>query len=546
MGLVRGATKKLTPKLNKPALVTRSTISGFFLIAIWGWIFVDMDLVSVFAGLDDINNLVDYMLPPSFADWERALELTIETFWIAVLGTFIALVLSVPLAFMAARNTTPHPAVYAVARGIIVFTRAVPDLVFALIFVRALGIGVLPGILALAFHSIGMVGKLLADAIEQADPAPREAVDSVGATKFQSIITTIVPQIIPAFISVALFRLDINLRSSTVLGLVGAGGVGLLLKERLGRLDYSEALGVVAIIFVFILAMELLAAAVRSVLLRQESSGDNKTQIAVAKHANPKILPPWTRRRVISTGYGYFFIGLIMAGFIAVQVDFLELLGSFGGIFAFTLRMFPPDFVSAWPQIVQGMTETLAIAAVSTVLGSLLSIPLGFLAAANVTVNKLVYGITRVVLVVIRGIPELILAIVFVAATGLGPVAGIFALSIGTAGFLAKLIADSIEEISELPREAVSATGASRIQELFVSVIPQVMPSLIGQLLYTFDINIRSSAILGIVGGGGIGFLLFNSMKVLRFDTTGAIILAIFIVVYLIEILAGYVRKQVI
>jgi phosphonate transport system permease protein len=546
MDLVRGATKKLTPKLNKPALVTRSTISGFFLIAIWGWIFVDMDLVSVFAGLDDINNLVDYMLPPSFADWERALELTIETFWIAVLGTFIALVLSVPLAFMAARNTTPHPAVYAVARGIIVFTRAVPDLVFALIFVRALGIGVLPGILALAFHSIGMVGKLLADAIEQADPAPREAVDSVGATKFQSIITTIVPQIIPAFISVALFRLDINLRSSTVLGLVGAGGVGLLLKERLGRLDYSEALGVVAIIFVFILAMELLAAAVRSVLLRQESSGGNKTQIAVAKHANPKILPPWTRRRVTSTGYGYFFIGLIIAGFIAVQVDFLELLGSFGGIFAFTLRMFPPDFVSAWPQIVQGMTETLAIAAVSTVLGSLLSIPLGFLAAANVTVNKLVYGITRVVLVVIRGIPELILAIVFVAATGLGPVAGIFALSIGTAGFLAKLIADSIEEISELPREAVSATGASRIQELFVSVIPQVMPSLIGQLLYTFDINIRSSAILGIVGGGGIGFLLFNSMKVLRFDTTGAIILAIFIVVYLIEILAGYVRKQVI
>ncbi|QKJ25120.1 phosphonate ABC transporter, permease protein PhnE [Aquiluna borgnonia] len=546
MNLVRGGTQKLTPKLNKPTLVTRSTVSGFLLVAIWGWIFVDMDLVSVFAGLDDINNLVDYMLPPSFADWERALELTLETFWIAVLGTFIALVLSVPLAFMAARNTTPHPAVYAVARGIIVFTRAVPDLVFALIFVRALGIGVLPGILALAFHSIGMVGKLLADAIEQADPAPREAVDSVGATKFQSIITTIVPQIIPAFISVALFRLDINLRSSTVLGLVGAGGVGLLLKERLGRLDYSEALGVVAIIFVFILAMELLAAAVRSVLLRQESSGGNKTQIAEPKKTNPKILPPWTRRRVISTGYGYFFIGLIIAGFIAVQVDFLELLGSFGGIFAFTLRMFPPDFVSAWPQIVQGMTETLAIAAVSTVLGSLLSIPLGFLAAANVTVNKFVYSITRVVLVVIRGIPELILAIVFVAATGLGPVAGIFALSIGTAGFLAKLIADSIEEISELPREAVSATGASRLQELFVSVIPQVMPSLIGQLLYTFDINIRSSAILGIVGGGGIGFLLFNSMKVLRFDTTGAIILAIFIVVYLIEILAGYVRKQVI
>ena len=536
----------LLPKLTKPALVTRGTISTFFLIAIWGWIFVDMDLLSVFAGLEDINNLLDYMLPPSFADWQRALELTIETFWIAVLGTFIALILSVPLAFMAARNTTPHPVVYTAARGIIVFCRAVPDLVFALVFVRALGIGVLPGILALAFHSIGMVGKLLADAIEQTETEPRDAVDSVGAAKWQSIITTVVPQIMPAFVSIALFRLDINLRSSTVLGLVGAGGVGLLLKERLGRLDYSEALGVVIIIFGFILVMELLSAGVRGLILRQESSSTALPQKDKRAKSNPQIRTPWTRSRFASSAYLYFFIGLVVAGFVAIQVDFFELVAGFGDIFAFTLRMFPPDFVSAWPQIVQGMTETLAIAAVSTVLGSIISIPLGFLAAANVMVNKLVYGITRVVLVIVRGIPELILAIVFVAATGLGPVAGIFALAIGTAGFLAKLLADAIEEISELPREAVRATGATRFQELFVSVLPQVMPALMGQLLYTLDINIRSSAILGIVGGGGIGFLLFNSVKVLKFDTTGAIILSIFIVVYLIELLAGYVRKQVI
>jgi phosphonate transport system permease protein len=544
--LLDGGKSNLVPKLTKPALATRGTISTFFLIAIWGWIFVDMDFLSVFAGLEDINNLLDYMLPPSFADWERALELTIETFWIAVLGTFISLILSVPLAFMAARNTTPHPAVYAAARGIIVFCRAVPDLVFALVFVRALGIGVLPGILALAFHSIGMIGKLLADAIEQTETEPRDAVDSVGATKWQSIFTTVVPQIMPSFVSIALFRLDINLRSSTVLGLVGAGGVGLLLKERLGRLDYSEALGVVIVIFGFILGMELLSAAVRGLILRRESTTSSRAQTERKPKPNPKVRTPWTRPRAASTAYVYFFIGLIIAGFIAVEVNFLELLESFGGIFAFTLRMFPPDFVTAWPQIVHGMTETLAIAAVATVLGSIVSIPLGFLAAVNVTVNKLVYGITRVVLVLVRGIPELILAIIFVAATGLGPVAGIFALAIGTAGFLAKLLADAIEEISELPREAVRATGATRFQELFVSVLPQVMPALIGQLLYTLDINIRSSAILGIVGGGGIGFLLFNSVKVLKFDTTGAIILSIFIVVYLIELLAGYVRKQVI
>lgn len=558
-----GGTSRLTPALTKTSLVTRSTVSTFTLIAIWAWIFVEMDLLSVFGGISDIANLVDYMLPVNFDVLDRAIALTLETFWMAVIGTFLAILLSVPLAFLAARNTTPHPLVYTIARGIIVFNRAVPDLVFALILVRALSIGPLAGILALAFHSIGMIGKLLADAIEQTDKDPREAVSSVGAGSFQTIVTTIVPQITPAFISIALFRLDINLRSSTVLGLVGAGGVGLLLKETLGQLAYSEALGVVTVIFVFILLMEILAAGVRATLLRGEGGdlpgarqwklfetlrlpAESIPEPAPRKTPSPRVLPPWTKKRAISAGYGYFFLGLVVAGFIAVDINFFRFFTSFGDIFTFMLRMIPPDFVTAGPQIFQGMVETLAIAAVSTVLGSLLSIPLGFLAAVNVSVNRFVYSITRVILVIIRGVPELILAIIFVAAIGLGPVAGIFALSIGTAGFLAKLIADSVEEIDPSPREAITATGATRFQELFTSVMPQVLPALIGQLLYTFDINIRSSAILGIVGGGGIGFLLFNSMKVLAFDTTAAIIIAIFVLVYAIELLAGYVRKQVI
>jgi len=552
-----GGTAKLTPKINKSGIVTRSTLFGFLMLFTWAWILVEMNLVSVFGGLEDIGNLLDYMLPVSFAELDRAIELTLETLWMAVLGTFLAMLLSIPLAFLAASNTTPHPTAYAIARGIIVFCRAVPDLLFALIFVRALSIGPLPGILALAFHSIGMIGKLLADAIEQTDKQPREAVNSVGASRLQSIVTTIIPQITPTIISVGLFRLDINLRSSTVLGLVGAGGVGLLLKETLGQLAYSEALGVVVVIFIFILAMEALAAAVRATVLKGEleDSQSSKTTVMYKASAliqpgqqrvNSRVLPPWTKERIAKTGYAALFLSLLIIGYLSVEVDLFKLVVSFFDIFIFTFRMFPPDFVTAWPQIVDGMVETLAIAAVSTVLGSLSSIPLGFLAARNVTVNKIVLYISRVVLVIVRGIPELILAIIFVAALGLGPVAGIFALSIGTAGFLAKLIADSIEEIDPAPREAVRATGANRIQELFVAVIPQVMPALISQLLYTFDINIRSSAILGIVGGGGIGFLLFNSMKVLALDTTAAIVISIFVLVYAVELLAGYVRRQVI
>jgi phosphonate transport system permease protein len=565
-----GGKKNLTPIPTKPAKVSRNTLYGFLLAFVVGWIFIDMDLFRIFGGTQDIISLVDYMLPAEFEFWERALELTFETLWMAVIGTFLAILMSVPLAFMAASNTTPHPTVYAIARGIITFSRAVPDLVFALVFVRALGIGVLPGILALAFHSVGMIAKLLADAIEQADKSPREAVRSVGAGPFQNIITTIVPQIIPAFISISLYRLDINLRSSTVLGLVGAGGVGLLLKKTLGQLDYSNALGVVVVIFIFILLMEVLSAAVRLQILAGENFGgpSNKNDSSMAKllkrmgydpearkkrardkrdaKPNAKILPPLTQERLNMRLYSLLFVALIAVAFISVQLNPLELFTSFGSIVEISGRLLPPDFITAGPQIIEGLIETLAIAIVSTVLGSLISIPLGFLAAANVSVNRIVYGITRLVLVIIRGIPELILAIIFVAAMGLGPIPGVFALTIGTGGFLAKLVADSVEEIDPTPRQAVTATGATRVQELFTSVLPQVLPALVGQLLYTFDINIRNSAILGIVGGGGIGFLLFNSMKVLAFQTTGAIILATFVLVYLIEILAGYVRRQII
>jgi len=564
-----GGKKNLTPVPTKSSKVSRNTLYGFLMAFVVGWIFIEMDLLTIFGGTQDIINLVDYMLPVQFDYWERALELTFETLWMAVIGTLLAIVLSVPLAFMAASNTTPHPTVYAAARGIITFSRAVPDLVFALVFVRALGIGVLPGIMALALHSVGMIAKLLADAIEQADKSPREAVRSVGAGPFQNIITSIVPQIIPAFISISLYRLDINLRSSTVLGLVGAGGVGLLLKKTLGQLDYSNALGVVAIIFAFILLMEVLSAAVRLQILAGENFGGQGSRSNMMTNLlkrigfdpearrerrmqnretkpNPRIVPPMTKERLNIRIYSLIFLALIVAAFVSVQLNPLELFTSFGGIIEISGRLIPPDFVTAGPQIVQGLIETLAIAIVSTVLGSIISIPLGFLAAANVSVNRIVYGITRLVLVIIRGIPELILAIIFVAAIGLGPIAGVFALTIGTGGFLAKLVADSVEEIDPQPRQAVIATGASRIQELFTSVLPQVLPALVGQLLYTFDINIRASAILGIVGGGGIGFLLFNSMKVLAFETTGAIILATFLLVYLIEILAGYVRRQII
>jgi phosphonate transport system permease protein len=179
------------------------------------------------------------------------------------------------------------------------------------------------------------------------------------------------------------------------------------------------------------------------------------------------------------------------------------------------------------------------------VVGLVFALPIGLAASRNVA-GKWLYRVTRGFLVIVRAVPELILAIVFVVAVGLGLVAGTFALIVGTVGFLSKLVADGIEEVNPVPREAVLSAGAAKLQETVTSVILPAAPTLVGDSMYMLDVNFRSSSILGLVGGGGIGFILFQSIQVLAYRTTGAIIISTFAVVLVIEVLTNWLRKQVI
>jgi len=543
----------------------RAVIVLFAAATVWAWSYTDMSLTAVTSGFSDMRNLLDRMTPPSFARLDHTIAVAFETLWMAVIGTTMAVILSVPLAFGAARNTTPHPIVAKLCRAVIVMSRAIPDLLFAAIFVRALSIGVLPGILALGLHSVGMVGKLFADSIEQTSAAPREAVVSVGASKWQAITTSVVPEAMPGFIATSLYRLDINLRSATVIGIVGGGGIGVWLKQMTGSLQWNKALGIVIVIFVLITVMEFVSAIVRSTLLGGERTmvGRSAPRFSLGSRLATRVRrgtpatagvrafnqttvrPPLTGERLAKTLYGVFFLGLIGFAFWSVRLNPLDVVSALPDMWRVTTRMFPLDFSTARSSIIKGLVESIAIALMATFFGFIFALPLGLLAARNVTANKIVYALARIMVTLLRGTPELIVCVIFVAAMGLGPIPGIFALVIGTTGFFAKLIADAAEEVDPLPREAVFTTGATRLQESTTSVIPQALPAIIGNLLYVLDINLRASAILGIVGAGGIGTLLMSSIKVMQLQTTGAIILSIFVIVYSIELLAGWVRKQI-
>jgi len=203
-----------------------------------------------------------------------------------------------------------------------------------------------------------------------------------------------------------------------------------------------------------------------------------------------------------------------------------------------------PDFTTRWRDISQGLVESLTMTLTSTVVGVVLSVPIGIGAARNVA-PKVVYYVCRSIIAVSRSLQEIIIAILFVAMFGFGPFAGFLTLSFATIGFMSKLLAEDIEDIDESQTEAIRSTGASWLQLINYAVQPQVMPRLIGLSLYRLDINFRESAVIGIVGAGGIGATLNTAIDRYEFDSAGAILLIIIAIVMITEYSSGYVRRWV-
>jgi phosphonate transport system permease protein len=210
-----------------------------------------------------IGDLFGRMLPP---DWRFARALVgplVQTINIATLGTAVAVALSLPVAILAALNTTLNRATYALARFVMVVSRSIDTLIWALIFIIVVGPGSLAGVLAVAVRSIGFVSKLLAEGIEEIDRGQVEAVTATGATRMQALLYAIVPQVKPIFAGICIFRWDINIRESTVLGLVGAGGIGFALNEAILGLEWSRVGMILLVILAVVIASEAASAYLR-------------------------------------------------------------------------------------------------------------------------------------------------------------------------------------------------------------------------------------------------------------------------------------------
>ena len=208
---------------NRSSILIFLIVVGLFIFSLFQ---MNIDPSRIARGFSRMVGYVQAMFPPSYGEIPRLVPLAIESLQIAILGTFIGIILSIVLSMFAAKNLTPFAPLGIALKGAFAFTRAVPALVWALLFITAVGLGALPGILALGINSVGMLGKVFSESFEEMDLSVLDGLRSTGASDLQVFVQGVVPQTLPILLSWSLFRLDINIRYASILGVVGAGGIG--------------------------------------------------------------------------------------------------------------------------------------------------------------------------------------------------------------------------------------------------------------------------------------------------------------------------------
>ncbi len=466
----------------------------------------------------------------------------LETIALGLMATLFSTLLAFPISFFAAHNVLARvpggSLIYYSMRTLLNIVRAIDTVIWGLVIVVWIGLGPFAGLLALTIHSIAALGKLFSEEIEHIDPGPVEAVTATGANLAQTVRYAMVPQIVPSFLAYTLLRWDINMRSATVVGFVAGGGIGFFVLETIRKGGYEQYAAALYAIAVVIIAVDYISAKLRERIL----IGETKVS---AEPPKPFYKSP---RAIISILLG----AIIFVWFWNVtQIDlkkmfepaptFVRLVTDF-----LTIDTTPPVLNAALKQ----MLITIFQALIATTLGGAVAIPFSFLAARNLTGRSVlliwIYYITRFLFSALRSIEALLYVAIFVFWVGIGPFAGSLALAITTFALIGKLFSEAIENIDPGPLEAITSTGATRLQAIVYGVIPQIVPPFISYSIYQWDINVRISTIIGFAGGGGIGLLFQTYANQLQYHKAGTVVLFIVVVVTVMDFASAKIRERMV
>lgn len=495
------------------------------------------------AGMKSAGDLLHGLLRPNTSPdfLLRVAQLSCESLFIGLLGTVLAVILGTSLALIAirvpelpdapGRRHTWHAALSAfirwLARFVLGFLRAIPEIVWAYGFVRMLGLGPGAAVLAIGLTVGGSIGKLFSELAETADPKIIAGLTSSGMGRWGIILHGIVPQVRKQWVAYALFSLECNIRTGTILGVVGAGGLGSEIALSIRYFELDKLATTLLAVLAFVIALEALSTALRKAPV--------KCALAFAAVGG-----------VVSFHY--------------LDIPWADLFtGGLNGLHEHPRFQFSLPFVG---RITVLMLQTVLMAWAATILASVvafLTSPLSTKALVDKSylqnsyerrgwsgiVRRVLVMITKLALQVTRAMPEITLALLFVFWVGPGAFAGILAIAVHNVGVISRLYADVYEDVEPGPPRALEASGAGAIGVWSFGVLPQVLPRLVALTLYRFEVNLRATITVGFVGAGGAGDALNNAIALFHMGDLTVLLAVMLAFVTAIDYAGDRLRRRI-
>lgn len=459
--------------------------------------------------------ITEDFLPPAMPDVMTTLGTIGVTLAMAISATTVGGIMAVFVSLFGSEYISPFKKAAKVIRGFATFLRNIPTLVWAFILFSSLGIGTGVGFMALVITSFAFMVRAFIETMDEISGDCVESLEAVGATFWQRVVHGIWPSSIEGFISWFLYCLEVNIRASTIVGMVGGGGIGMVLLSYLKSFKYHRAAGIILSIAVMVIIVEILTNALRSWL---------------------------ETKRKAST---YFLVGTAVVSLLclfSLDVDWIKLFSRMPEIPAIFMKLFMFDF-GKMDLIIEAFFETVSVAVLSTVFSIVLGLFFGMFAANNVFRIKLLPICVKSFFSFLRAVPTLVWVLMMLVCLGFGPAAGIVGLCIHTTAFFTRSFAQSFEDVPVDTIEALEAAGAGRLQIFFGAVIPSALSQIIAWTGMRFEINFAECAILGMVGAGGVGFMISNSIQNYEYGTAGVAIIMVFAFAYLIERVFVYIKR---
>lgn len=493
--------------------INYSVAAIYILVSVGG--ILTAGLVSPASVFESFVNFGRLAWPIDFYAAGAMLQALADTLLLSILGTSIGFVAALVLA--AALHVSESRILNVFIRFLTLSFRGIPDLVFALILTQIIGLGPFAGTLAIALGTIGVSTRTLNDMLNASELPAERRLSLAGASRLQAFTAARIPFHFVEIASQFLFRLEINIRIATIIGVVGGGGLGLLLKLSLGSMDYSKTLGVILVIAITVLAFEQLTRIIRRLLMQ--------------------------RQQGLSGSAFFWLTPLVLLAFTAGVWSYWRSQSEFevrlGPLEAMLASLSNPNFIEFGGPITKGVFESLVMTFSGTAISFTVALLLASVSSRVAMNSEWLPGVLRLFLAGFRSIPTIILGLILVSQLGLGLSSGIAAIAIGSSLYLARLISDSFDSNSSGTLNMLYLSGVNRLQAITLFLGAITKERLIKFLFFSLDFNFRYSIVLGVVGAGGLGSVVNDALRVQDYETLFAVLI---LMVAFLAILEGIER----